>query len=211
MLSFPRDLYINIPGWGTQRINTAFPHGGFKLMQDTFQQNFGIRPDHYMLINFSAFKHVVDGLGGLNVNVAKDVSDYRSGRWYTVHAGKQFMNADTVLWYVRTRKTTNDFQRNQRQQEVLLAIGEKLLSMNGLTRIPELFNLYRQYVTTDLAFTDVVPLLPMATRVKDASIVKRYAISPREAYDWITYDGAMVLLPQMDAIQELVRKTLNIP
>ena len=66
------------------------------------------------------------------------------------------MDADTVLWYVRTRKTTNDIARNRRQQEVLQAIFEKLLSLNALRRAPEFYDLYRESVKTDIELVDVV-------------------------------------------------------
>lgn len=209
LTSFPRDLYITIPGWGTQRINTAYGHGGFPLLAQTFQYNFGVYPDHYVLINFSSFKQVIDGLGGLDVNVGTQVSDYRAGRWVTVEPGLVHMDADTVLWYVRTRKTTSDFARTRRQQEVLLAIFEKMLTLDAVKRAPEFYNIYKENVTTDLTLGDILPLLPLAAKVTDRSHLHHYFIGPQETYDWITYEGAMVLLPRPEAIKEVMRQALN--
>jgi LCP family protein required for cell wall assembly len=210
LTSFPRDLYLMLPGYGMQRINTAYEFGGIKMLFNTFQQNFGVRPDHYVLINFSSFKQVIDSLGGLDVNVAQTVSDYRDGRWYTVQVGLQHMNADDALWYVRTRKTTNDFARSRRQQEVMHAIFNKMLSINAIKRVPELYGIYHNSVTTDLGFTDIVRLLPFAARLTDTSQIHNYFIGPGQVYDWITPDGGMVLLPRQDAIQNVLRKSLNI-
>lgn len=211
MTSFPRDLYVTLPNWGMNRINTAYEYGGFQMLSKTFEYNFGVRPDHYILINFSSFKEIVDGMGGLEVDVAQSVSDYRAGRWYTVPKGRVKMDADDVLWYVRTRKTSNDFARNRRQQEVLRAIFEKLISMDAVKRAPEFYNLYQENVTTDLTFTDMVPFLPLAAQVtEDPSRINQYFISPKEVYDWITPGGAMVLMPRQDMVMNVIRKALNL-
>jgi polyisoprenyl-teichoic acid--peptidoglycan teichoic acid transferase len=210
LTSFPRDLYLMLPGYGMQRINTAYEFGGIKMLYDTLQQNFGVRPDHYALINFSSFKQVIDSLGGLDVNVAQTVSDYRDGRWYTVTAGMHHMNADDALWYVRTRKTTNDFARSRRQQEVMHAIFNKMLSINALKRVPELYGIYHDNVITDLGFTDIIRLLPFAATLTDTSQIHNFFVGPGQVYDWITPDGGMVLLPRQDAIQAVLRKSLNI-
>ena len=61
--SFPRDLWVMLPNWGNSRINTAFTYGGYNMMKETFQHNFGITVDYFALIDFGAFKHIVDQLG----------------------------------------------------------------------------------------------------------------------------------------------------
>lgn len=209
LTSFPRDLYINIPGWGGQRINTAFQHGGFEMLADTFETNFGVRPDHYVLINFSSFKRVIDSLGGLDVEVAESVSDYRDIYWTTVPAGTVHMDADMVLWYVRTRKTTNDFARGRRQQEVLNALFKKFLSMNAVRKVPEFYEIYKDSVETDMSFPDIVRLLPMATKLTDSSHLNHYYIGSEQVWDWISPDGGMVLLPRQDEIMKVLRQALN--
>lgn len=211
LTSFPRDLYIYIPNWTTQRINTAFAHGGFPLLARTFEHNFGIRPDHYVLVNFSSFKQFVDSLGGLDVNVGKALSDYRgSGYGYvTIPVGTNHMNADTVLWYVRSRKTSNDFARGRRQQEVLKAIAVKLFSLNAIKRVPEFYQLYNKNVTTDLTLADILSLLPFAARINDTSRIRTYFIGPKQVYDWITPGGGMVLLPRQGAIDKVLRRALK--
>lgn len=75
LTSFPRDLYIAIPGIGMERINTAQAYGGFSLMAATFQQNFGVTPDYYMMTNFDGFKGIIDTLGGITVNAAINLTD----------------------------------------------------------------------------------------------------------------------------------------
>jgi len=210
LLSFPRDLWVDIPGVGQERINTAFYNGGFKTLAATLEHNFGVRPDSYLLINFRSFKQIVDSLGGLDVRVGQPVKDRYPGKgWITIPKGENHMNADMVLWYARSRKTTNDFARNRRQQEVLLALYEKMFSLEAVKKAPDIFNKYRKSVITNLEVADLLPLIPLAIQVMDTSRIKRYYIEPQNVWDWITPGGAMVLLPKEDEIRNLVRKALK--
>ncbi|MEW5873294.1 MAG: LCP family protein [Chloroflexota bacterium] len=209
LTSFPRDLYITIPGHGMDRINTAWVYGGYNLLKKTFKHNFGVQPDYYVLINFSSFKKIVDSLGGLEVDVAQPLADYRYGYWVSIPAGKVHMDADTVLWYVRSRKTTNDFARNRRQQEVLWAIFEKMLSLDALRRAPEFYQLYKSNVTTDIGLVQILTWLPLVAKVAESRDIHQYYIGPNVVSDWITPGGAMVLLPNQDGVMRIIRKSQN--
>ena len=210
--SFPRDLYVYIPGWTIQRINTAFPHNGFESLADTMEYNFGVRPDHYVVINFWSFKQVIDSLGGVDVSVSQYLTDQRDGHGdYTVSPGVHHMDGDTALWYVRARHTTSDFDRGRRQQEVIQAIFFKLLSLNAIKRGPELYDIYKKNVTTDLNLEDITPLLPMAANVTDGSMINHYFISPQVVTNFRTSQGAAVLLPNYEAILQIMRQALNSP
>lgn len=211
--SFPRDLYVYIPGYTVQRINTAFQFGDFESLALTFEYNFGVHPDHYVLINFWSFSQIIDSLGGITVDVARPLTDQRDGYgdYYTVPAGSIHMDSATVLWYVRARHTTSDFDRGRRQQEVLEAIGKKLLSLNALARVPELYDIYRSNVSTDLSLDDILPLIPLAAQLGDTSRIHRFGIGPNQVYDWTNYSGAMVLVPIREAVLEVMRQALNSP
>ncbi len=211
LTSFPRDLYVSIPGYGMGRINTAYRYGGFDLLVSTFELNFGVRPEHYVLINFSSFKRIVDSLGGLTVNVGEALSDYRYGYYVTIQPGAVHMDADSVLWYVRSRKTSNDFARNRRQQEVLQAIYEKLLSMDAIKRAPEFYGIYQSSVKTDLGLTDMLTWLPLAAKVAESGELNHYYVGSKQVYDWISPEGGMVLLPDEQGVMGVIRKSQNIP
>lgn len=206
LLSFPRDLYVEIPGWGPDRINTAWVRGGYPKLKKTLERNFGLSPDFYVLVNFSSFKRIIDSLGGLEVNVGARLSDTYRYRPITIKPGRQNMDADMLLWYVRSRKTSNDFARNRRQQEVLVALGEKLLSMDAVRRAPEMYSIYKGSVTTDMSLIDILPLLPVAAQLKD---INNYFVGSGKVSPWVTPGGAMVLLPKMDKIKIVVQKTLS--
>lgn len=137
MISFPRDLYVTIPGWGYNRINVIQSLGGFDLLAQTFEQNFGIRPQYYALVEFNGFVDAIDAIGGINVNVEKSIRDqcdvaYVSVRGYcSFDPGWHEMNGPTALWYVRSRHTTSDFERTQRTQEVLKALLNRVVGIDG--------------------------------------------------------------------------------
>ena len=212
LTSFPRDLYVYIPGWTMQRVNTAHAHGGFETSAMTFEYNFGIRPDHFVMINFWSFVQVIDSLDGIDVNVAVGLGDHRDGYgYYFIPAGLNHMDGETALWYVRSRYTTSDFDRTRRQQEILQATYARLLSLNGVSRAPELFKIYMNNVTTDLQFSDVASLIPLAAKLTDTSLIQRYYIGREHVTGWVTPTGAQVLLPNRDAVLSVMRQAVSSP
>jgi LCP family protein required for cell wall assembly len=209
--SFPRDLYVNIPGGATNRINTAFARGGFETMADTFEVNLGVSPDFYVLINFWSFVDIVDSLGGIDVNASQPLSEYTARGWYTIPAGINHMDGDTALYYSRSRKSTSDFDRNRRQQEVVQGVIDKLISLYTIAKIPELYKIYAENVETNVKLSDIIPLIPVAARFKDTSKIKHYYIGRAQVSNWITPGGAQVLLPIQNAVIEVMKQALNSP
>lgn len=216
-VSFPRDLYVTIPGWMEQRLNTAFPHGGFSMMADTLQYNFGVRPDYYILTNFQGFTGIIDNLGGITVNIEKDLTDkcdlpQQVNTYCTVYPGPMQMDGATALWYVRSRYSSSDFDRTRRAQEVVLGIFKKLMSLDAVSRMPELFETYRQNVETNLTIDAIAPLLPVATLTfSDPDRIRRYAIGPGQVYPYVTAGGAQVLLPNYGAITQIIKEAVYSP
>jgi anionic cell wall polymer biosynthesis LytR-Cps2A-Psr (LCP) family protein len=121
------------------------------------------------------------------------------------------MDADMVLWYVRSRKTTNDIARNRRQQEVLQALFGKLLSLNAIRRAPEFYVIYHDSVKTDIGLGDVLTWLPLAAKIAETREINQYYITYKQVTDWITPEGAMVLVPNQQALMNVIRKSQNMP
>lgn len=212
LTSFPRDLYVYIPGYTVQRINVAMARGGFDLLATTMEYNFGVRPDYYVLTNFWSFEGVIDSIGGITVYASLDMCDQRDGyESYCVYQGYTWMDGETALWYVRSRHSTGDIDRGRRQQEVLQAMFEQLLSLNGLSRAPELYEMYKQNVTTDLDFSILRDLLPIASHLAETQELGRYHIGDGEVYDWTNTNGAMVLVPIRDKVLEVIRQAISEP
>jgi LCP family protein required for cell wall assembly len=210
LVSFPRDLYIYIPGWVEQRINTAMGYGGFPLLAQTLEYNFGVRPTYYVMVNFFAFEQAIDSLGGIDVYAAQTLTDHRDGHgYYTLPAGLNHMDGETALWYSRSRYSTSDFDRTRRQQEVVMALFERLVSLNGIEKAPELYDIYKENVTTNMDWQDIAPLLPLAAQLSDTSQIRHYYIGPAQVTSWTTPGGAQVLLPNYQAINAVLWQALN--
>lgn len=215
IISFPRDLFVSIPGWGNNRINTAFQYGGFEMLADTFEANFGVRPDHYVLVDFNGFKTVINDLGGIDVYAAQNLSDtcatwISASGYCSAGPGLVHMNGEVALWYARSRYSTSDIDRARRAQEVGEAIFRRLVSLDALVRAPELFNAYINYVKTDIGVTDVVGLLPFASKINENGDIRNYVVDYNYAYDWITSAGAQVLIPDYNAIESLMIEALSL-
>ena len=223
LISIPRDLWIYIPTVGMQRINTAYQSGesggyaggGMGLLKDTILQNLGIRIDHTAMVEFDGFSRIVDTLGGIDLPVACSYTDWRlidpsydpynENNWwlYTVGPGQVHMDGDLALWYARSRSKSNDFDRGRRQQEVLRTLFQKALQTNTFGKIPQLYNDLSSTVITDLGLADLLRMAPYAVNFTNANI-RSYYIRPPYVTSWITPGGASVLLPQEEALRQML-------
>ncbi|MCX6033524.1 MAG: LCP family protein [Chloroflexi bacterium] len=211
VVSFPRDMYVYLPGMNMQRLNAAMEFGGFDMLKATFYYNFGIQPQHYVLTNFSGFQDMVNSLGGVDVLVGQSLYDTRTGYpdGFTVYPGYVHMDGEMALWYVRSRKSTSDFDRLLRAQEVIMAITRKLLSLNALSRIPELYAAYRRAVVTDLALNDLLQLLPLLQAI-DPGRVDNYTIDTNLVTPWIDPNsGSYYLLADPNALRQLLQQAVG--
>jgi len=215
LTSFPRDLYVDIPGIGYERINTSQAFGGFELTRETFKYNFDAPVDYYMMTNFAGFVGIVDTLGGISVNATQELYDrcdlpQAINKMCYVPAGRTTMDGQTALWYVRSRYSTSDFDRTRRAQEVIIAILQKTMSLNAVGRAAELYQLFQSSVETDIPLELVVKMLPFATRIIDQpGTLQRFAISEDDITHYtVPATGAMVMIPDNEAIAEIIRQAL---
>jgi polyisoprenyl-teichoic acid--peptidoglycan teichoic acid transferase len=228
LISIPRDLWVSIPGWENQRINTAYQHGisvdypggGPGLLKDTILYNLGIRIDHTAMVEFDGFRQIVDTLGGVDVPVSCAYTDWRlidpsydpenENNWalYTTGPGLIHMDGDLALWYARSRQKSNDFDRGRRQQEVLRALFTQTLQAGTLKRLPELYNDLKNTVETDLNLVDLLQLSLYAPKMTNADI-RSYYIRPPLVTSWITEGGAAVLLPNEEPLQQMLTEALS--
>lgn len=211
LLSFPRDLYVFIPGWRMDRINTADPNGGPERVAQTILYNFGLEVHHWARVNFWGFTQAVDSLGGIDVQVGKGLRDECGGIHWNYGQGTYHMDGFTALCYVRMRHVTGDFDRMRRQQEVVLAIFNRVLSLDGLTRAPDLYNQFRSLVETDMDLEEILPLLPLAAKLaSDPSQIQRLEVDASMGSLWrVPYSGASVILPDWDAIETMLHESFE--
>ncbi len=149
LISFMRDLYVDIPDYGMNKINAAYSYGGPELVRKTLKENFNINVQYYMIVSFTSFPKVIDTLlpDGVEIDAEKDIE--LDG--VSISKGNQKMDGNTLLQYARFRKDEEgDFGRVRRQQQVLTAVEKQAVSLTGLWNLPEAVGQIRGYTTTDL-------------------------------------------------------------
>ncbi len=174
-LSIPRDLRVDIPGQGPNKINAAFQLGGPALTMKTVRALTGLQPNHVVLVDFDNFKEVIDALGGVEIDVPKPILSDRFDCPYATAArcqewqgwrfekGKQTMNGKRALIYSRVRvnrldAADNDLTRGERQQEVVEAITDKLASPGTFLKLPFAGDDLVKPLTTDLSAGQLLQL-----------------------------------------------------
>jgi LCP family protein required for cell wall assembly len=212
VVSFPRDLYIYIPGWGQDRINIIMGIFGWSTMVAAFEYNFGIHPDYYVLTNMTGFKDIIDTMGGILVNCASNLTDkcdlHGSG-YCSVGPGKVEMGGDYALWYVRSRYSTSDLDRTRRAQEVLKALFIRMIGLDAISNIPKFYEIYTKNVTHNLDLGAVLSLIPTAARVAENGNIRSYLIGPNEVWNYtVPATGAMVLVPDMNAVMAILAQAM---
>lgn len=214
LVSFPRDLWVTLPGYYEQRINAAMQLGGFQLLANTLQTNFGIYPTDYAMVSMEGFLGVIDVLGEITFNTDYQTTDscdssLDADRWCEVGPGTVTLDQDWALWYVRARYHSSDFDRLRRTQEVVQAVAKKVFSPAGWVKWPALMSLYAREVESNLGPGELLPLIRFAFGFDPDSDITHYAIGPNEATGYITADGAQVLLPNTPLIQSILQAALS--
>jgi LCP family protein required for cell wall assembly len=217
MLSIPRDLWVEVPGFEHNRINTAFflgetyrvPGGGAGLAMQTVENLLGVPVPYYAVIEFSAFERFIDEIGGIEILVPERIKLSPLGRdSYWLEAQSYVLDGPEALAYARARKTEGgDFDRAERQQQVLLAVRDQILELDMvpvlLARSPALYQDLQAGIQTNLSFDQLVALGLLASQV-DLQDISKGVIAPPEMVLLDTHlDGAMVLKPVPDQIRAL--------
>jgi polyisoprenyl-teichoic acid--peptidoglycan teichoic acid transferase len=230
LISIPRDLYVYIPGWTMQRINTAYqqgelmgyPGGGAGLLKDTIRYNLGVRINHTALVEFDGFRQIIDTLDGIDVPLACPFTDWHiknprrsaedpdNWKLLTIGPGLVHMDGDLALWYARSRLRSSDFDRGRRQQEILRASYSRALRLNVIPRVPQLFEELRSAVDTDISLSDVVELASLAPSL-GANRIRSFYINRTYVTSWRTPQNAAVLLPNQEVLQQLIQEAMSPP
>lgn len=213
LISLPRDIYLPIPGVGYSRINTAYPYGeerrpgsGMAMLESTIEKNFGIPIHNYVRIDFSGFEDVIDVVGGIDITVDCPLYDDNFWRIFgtgTLDKGTYHMDGTQALYYARSRKSTTDFDRARRQQQVLMAIRSRALDAGLIPRIPALWLALKDTIETDLDVRTIADLAKLGATI-DRSHLYGLVVRPPLVNSWLTPQGAQVQLPDLPAISEAI-------
>ncbi len=167
VLSVPRDVWVDLPGFGPHKVNAASPLGGPELMVEAVAQITGVRPERYLVVSTEALRKAVDALGGVRVCVERPMRyrDTAAGLSIDLKPGCQVLGGEEAEGYLRFRKDAlGDIGRIQRQQAFFHALKEKLLSPAGLLRLPRVVAAVEPYVKTDLTREERGAILGFATK-----------------------------------------------
>ena len=220
MTSLLRDMYVKIPGRGSNRINASYAKGGASLLEKTLEQNFGVTVDAYVAVNFDRLVNVIDAIGGVEVEVseAERVQVNSILRFYNTkigaderdqllnESGLQLLTGKQALCFSRIRKIDNDFKRTSRQRQVIEAAFHKVMNLDMIS-LSALIIQNMDAVETDLGLSDALELIPMAMVAKNATF-ESLTIPVEGGYSNRTIDGMAVLVPNLKknvaAIQEFL-------
>jgi LCP family protein required for cell wall assembly len=219
MMSLPRDLYVPMPNTGRlDRINAAMAYGGPTYAMKAVEYNTGIQTQHYVRVNFNAVVQLVDLVGGIDVDVDQDINDptYPDNNYgydpFVLGKGWQHLDGATALKYARTRHQTSDFTRLRRQQQVIMALRDRVLSTDAISTLlpnaPAILSTLSSSIETDLSAADMIQLL-LAAKDISTDQIRRVALDQTAAMDWTTPSGGQVLLPNRERIRQLTAELYN--
>ncbi len=163
LASIMRDSYVSIPGHKDNKINQAYNYGGAELVRQTIKENFGIDVQYYALVNFDGFANVVDVLSpnGVEIDVEKRMkyTDRAGGLYIDFQPGIQRLDGAELLEYARFRHDAeSDFGRVRRQQQVISAVKDELISINGFTKLPKMMGTISPYIDTNIGSSKILAL-----------------------------------------------------
>lgn len=217
LLSIPRDLYVEVPRYGNNRINTAHfwgereaVGGGPDLAMETVVHNFRVPVQHYVRVDFDGFRAVVDAVGGIDVVVEKPIVDnaYPTEDYGTMRieipAGPQRMDGERALQYVRTRRGASDFERAARQQQVVMALLRRVVTPQNWPRLPAVVQTVAENVDMNLGPVEILRLSVTVLRV-GVDNIEHHVIDRDMTRPWTTPTGGAVLLPRWEMIDPLVQ------
>jgi LCP family protein required for cell wall assembly len=227
LISIPRDLYVTIPGTKQKaKINAAHAYGeekkpgggGIIYSKAIVSEVTGLYIDYAVSVDHRAFQEAVDAIGGIDIYLDKPFTEdkqFTNEIILDLPAGENHLDGKTALFYVRSRYTTSDFDRMKRQQQILMAIKNKVLSIGVLANPIRVFNLLDilgRNVRTDMGANEIQQMIGFATNADTSHIKTKIFDTTPEGFLYSTYadNGAYILLPKSGDYSEIQKACKNI-
>ena len=202
MLSIPRDLWVNIPNVGEQRINTAYffaeanqPGAGPEAAMQTVRQNFGLHVNYYAVIHMLGLVDAVNALGGVDIQLDTPMADYSAGSYH--------LSGEEALAFVRQRSSSDDFNRMRRTQLLLFAVATKALQPANSPVLPNFLYSGIRTVDSNIPLWQIPRLMFALLRVPFFGVDAR-TITSDMVYPFVTSGGAQVLAPNWELINSVL-------
>ncbi|ATP40242.1 transcriptional regulator [Solibacillus sp. R5-41] len=190
LVSFMRDIYADIPGYQSYKLNTAYYLGGVPLLKATLNEMFDLPVHHYALIDFKSFETLIDILApnGIEMDVEKNMGGEID---VELKKGLQQLNGKELLGYARFRSDAEgDFGRVNRQQKVIEALKDEMLSPTNVKNFPKLVGAAQGYITTDLTSTDQLSTIFKAIAGNGELAIEKMTIPAEGMYKFANYRHA---------------------
>lgn len=224
LLSLPRDLLVEIPGYGYGRINSATVYGemnhtigGAELARRTVSKLLGLPINYTVWVDFTGFMAAVDAIGGIEVELEQSIYDpaypTMDYGYTTVYfpAGKQWLNGEQALILSRTRHADSAYAREARQQLIILAIARRIREHDPIRQIElaaHVTTALRPHIRTDLSVDDLIGLV-WSLREVDLGAIEQFALGPDGVYEGLDANDPYALTPRPGAIAALVQAFVN--
>lgn len=212
LISIPRDLYINMPvNNQNSKINEAYETGakngdwksGLEYSKKTVSDVAGLKMHYAASIDFEAFREIINILGGITITLDKPFSEKNQFEEGTIDlpAGKQIIDGDTALLFVRARFSSSDFDRAKRQQQVLLAIKEKAFGLGVLSnpmKIISLLNSIGNHIRTDAELWEIQEMAVLTKKIELSNVKRKVFSTEKDGLLYASRDanGSYILLPE---------------
>ena len=222
MTSVMRDMYVEIPGHGSAKMNAAYVYGGAELLMDTIELNFDIEIDKYIYIDFFAFVDIVDAVGGIELDISDEEAEAMSAPMneQNMYLGKEFgtdnltsggkglkLNGNQALAYARTRYVGNaDFERTQRQRTVITQILKKAKTLS-LKKLDNFAKVCLGNLRTNMSKSELYFLTVKAPFIAKYHI-RQLRIPEDGAYVYGDHNGQSTLDIDLDVTRETLRKEI---
>jgi LCP family protein required for cell wall assembly len=215
LVSVPRDFTVRLTDDRTEKINAAYAHYGVAGAKRYFSRVLGTSIDNVVVMDFTAFQHIVDALGGITITLDQPFEE--SQQWagtasesyaFRLPAGSNNLTGEQALYYVRSRYSSSDFDRARRQQQVMLAIKQKAEALdltNDPIRALTLITTVRKHVDTDLNILDLGALKDLMAHAGNLGNIRRYQLTTENLLYETKVDGIYELLPRGDTLAHLKR------
>ena len=221
LFSIPRDLWVDIPNYGQQRINFAYsagksnnpPDGGLKLAKEVVKEVSGLDIDFVVVVDVEALREIVDTLGGIKIYEDRYFTVQFYNDWVKIHPGENYLSGREVLAYVGSRAIDSDFGRMRRQQKAILAIKDKVFSLGILARpdkIWSILNSLEYHFKTDIPLSQIQEIIQLVSGLKVQNIKQVVFDTSNYLYSTHTTNGAYILLPKVGDFSEIKAKCQNI-
>jgi len=210
MTSFMRDTYVELPVYhggyyGKNRLNVPYLIGGFEMLNDCLELNFGVHVDHNIEVDFSGFKNVVDALGGVDIELTQGEARIVEG---DLQEGMNHLDGGQALMYARIRKLDDDFGRTDRQRKVLSALFEKTREM-GIREVLKLVDAVIPMITTDMETSDIIGYITKFYPIWSELEIVTQSLPGKGEFRYEMIDGMSVVIPFMNKVRQKIAETIQ--